>query len=503
MANPLIWQIFLGVAFLAAVVLGIYSVRTWRAWDIVAGFLVFLAGLGFLILAALSLHTRRTWLRQVSSLETRYQQLQQQTQEQLHGDPTEVPQVTPSLTSLRAQLSRLVIDRGRVWRDVVPTGADANGNVNITITADAAAKHQIKDRMVLYAFREANLEGTSVVASDVKVPVAFVGEFHVTGVTDTGITISPSRPMEPDQQAQLTVGGATWSLYEKMPLDSHQVFTQSGSSRTEQEGQPVYGEINEQQVREAFTVVQNNLPEQTRVPAERLEETINNFVRDGKRATATDEPQSVFQKVRFEKEHKVQVDPLAAAAGAAPAEGAPRKFSDYFDPSGLAEAPILQRSDDDFVTIKPGTVVVLPPDTAGALISEGVATLLEPVYIRPLTDFAVALNTFFDRMNRTVQRIQAVRYNTATLQAAKAKVDQMTIYRQQERVKVEQDLEKVTFEVDQLNVLTDAVQQQLNQIRARMVGLYRENLQLVEYLQEAQRIITEQVEQSVADATRR
>lgn len=501
MDNPLIWQIFLGIVVLAALVLGAYSVRTWRPWDIVAGFLVFFAALGFFILAALSLHTRRTWLQQVAQLESRYETLREQERTNLYGIPTEVPRVTPSLSSLRSQLARLLIDRGRVWRDTVPGTPAGDGTVPVTITADAGTPHPITERMVLYAFREAPIDGR-------RVPVAYVGEFQVASVTDTAISLRPSRQLTADQLAQLSVGEATWSLYEKMPTDSHLAFSNlDPMPRSEAEGQPAFGEVDEEAVRAVFTAVQSNLPAESQMPADRLEETINQFVRDGTRAAENDAPEAVQLKVRFDKEHQVQVDQLAQpmpeqeAAGGD--EGGPRKFSNYFNPQGLAEAPALQRPDDDFVTIRPGTVVVLHQEAANQLIRDQVATLIEPVYVRPLTDFTVALNTLHDRLVRTLQRIEAVRYNTATLQGAKEKIDRLAIQRQQERANVEADLTKVKYELEQLTALGNAVAQQREQLRRQMVGAYNESLRLADYLRQAQEIITEQVERSVADAARR
>lgn len=487
MDNPLLWQIILGVLVLAALVLGGLSTKTWRAWDVVAGYLVVLTAVALLILASASLKTRRTWLQQVSQLQQRYDTLVQEEQKLLHGDLTETIQVTPSLRSERYKLTRLLIDRGRVWRSCLP-GAPEQGSVAVQVVEDPAASHQITAGMVLYVFREAPVdeEGSMLV------PAAYVGEFRVTGANETGVVLTPTLSLNPGQLAQLGFGGSTWSLYEKMPSDNHRLFTDTDiTPDLQREGAPIFGEVDEEELADVFQFVQDNLPQESQLSPERLQEVIDQFARDGQRATDVDAPETIHLKVRFLKEHTVQVDTNVA-------QGA--LTSGPFDASGAAQVEYLQRADGDSVTIQPNAVVVLTPSVANQLIQEEVCELVEPIFVRPLQNFSLALNRLYHRRLRNTQMVQAVRYNTTMLTAAKEKVDQQTIYRQQERTRVEEDLEKVQFEREKISELATTMTETRDQVLARLRELFRENIRLAKSLEAFHNAALQRADQEVESA---
>jgi heme exporter protein D len=488
MDNPLLWQIILGVVVLAALVLGGLSTKTWRAWDVVAGFLVVLTAIAFLILVSASLKTRRTWLQQVARLQQQYDTLRNDEQRLLHGDLTETVQVEPSLRSERYRLTRLLIDRGRVWRSCTPGNPD-QGIVPVQVIQEVGDSHQIPQNMVLHAFREAPIddEGT------MRVPAAYIGEFRVTAINEAGVMLRPTRQLSPVQVAQLGIAGATWSLYEKIPSDSQRLFTDPDTPpELQREGAPIFGEVNEEELTEVFQFVQDNLPAQGQLSAERLQEVVGQFLRSGSRATEGDSPDTIQLKVRFLQEHAVQVDTNVAQGALS---------SRPFDASGLAQVEYLQRDDEDSVTIQPGAIVVLTPSVANPLIQEGVCELVEPIYVRPLTNFSLALNRLYHRRLRNTQIVEAVRYNTGMLSAAKEKIDQQTIYRQQERTRVEEDLEKLKFEREQITQLAEAVTKARDDVLDRLRSLFTENLRLAQSLETFHRETLERMDREYESVT--
>src|SRR5687768_208540 len=114
------YLILLGILALLALVFGILSVKTWRWPDIVAGFLVFLAAMGFVILLSASMHERGRQLRELASQQARFKKNHEENERLLHGDRTEAGSVD-SYTTLSTKLSRFLLDRGRVWRECAPT----------------------------------------------------------------------------------------------------------------------------------------------------------------------------------------------------------------------------------------------------------------------------------------------------------------------------------------------------------------------------------------------
>ena len=487
MDNPLLWQIILGVLVLAALVLGGLSTKTWRAWDVVAGYLVVLTAIAFLILASASLKTRRTWLQQVSRLQQQFDTLQADQQKLLHGDLTETVQVTPSLRSERYKLTRLLIDRGRVWRNCVPAAAEPDA-VMVQVIQEAGATHQIPANMVMYVFREAPLEDGGML-----VPAAYIGEFRVSTVNEAGVVLSPTQQLTPGQRAQLGFGGATWSLYEKMPTDSHRLFTDTDiAPDLAREGAPIFGEVDEEELTEVFQFVQDNLPQESQLPPERLAEIVNRFARDGQRATDVDSPDTVQLKVRFLKEHTVQVDTNVAQGALS---------SGAFDASGSAQVEYLQRADGDSVTIQPDAIVVLTPSVANQLIQQEICELVEPIFVRPLSNFSLALNRLYHRHRRNVQMVQSVRYNSTLLGAAKEKLDQQTIYRQQERTRVESDLEKVKFEREQISQLAQTMTEVRERLLSQLRQLFEDNIHLAKSLEAFHQAVISQTDREVESAT--
>ena len=137
--------------------------------------------------------------------------------------------------------------RGRVWTatrgQVTPAG-------EVSVTIDKPDPHEIKDKAILYAFEAKPAEEGG----------AYLGQFKVTGISGKTLALAPvDRILAPEIQ-RLEQSQAPWLLCEVIPTDRSWVFAG----------------LNEEQLAKL-------IPESSRAA----------YIRNGKAATDTDDPDSV------------------------------------------------------------------------------------------------------------------------------------------------------------------------------------------------------------------
>lgn len=501
MDNPLVMQIVLGLLVLMALVFGGLSIKTWRAWDVVGGFFVFLGAVSFLVLLSVSLKARRHWLKTLDQHQTENSRLLAEQERLLYGDLADVTQSEDSLRGVTAKLSRFLVDRGRVWRDCVPSPLGGDGTITVTVTGAAAGDpHPIPPNFILHVYRELPA------ADNVVLPAFYIGEFQVVSADETTVKLKPTllspsllvgtRAQGAEFQnnfAATMIENATWALYEMLPPDGHRAFNDPDDlADLSVEGEPIFGEVQEAQIRQTFQQVLQNPFASIQPPSpQQLEALISQYLRDGKRAEASDPQDQVHLKVEFLKDHTEKVDTDVAQDILS---------ETFFDSQGQAQVDFLRRGDDGTVTLKTGAVVVLPQEQANQLIRDGVCKLVEPIYVRQLTDFSKALHTQFDRWVDTQKKIAATNYNNQQMTAANQLTNQMIQTRQDERTKLESDLQYMTYERDQLAALREALEAQLAQLRDEIRGLLATNLALEQDLETTQQRISDQVDRAVEQA---
>src|SRR5690606_19313084 len=192
---------------------------------------------------------------------------------------------TASIRSVRAEISRVLVDRGRVWRNCIPGNFDGQTVTVTTSPADPAGAaapkpNNIAPKTVLYAFKEIPN------AENILVPSVYVGEFQVTAATDTTVTLSPNLPLDSEQLQQARTNDASWALYEIMPVDGHEFFAG----------------MSEEQLR---ALIPNP---GYRIPEAEYNEMIQSYARTGGPATDDDSPDHKWARVRFKQKKSVDVD---------------------------------------------------------------------------------------------------------------------------------------------------------------------------------------------------
>jgi hypothetical protein len=122
-----------------------------------------------------------------------------------------------SLRSLRAALDRELFMRGRVWRDVRPakrpTEPNEKGEFELMVDM-ASEQHQLTDKMVLYLFEEKLAQDGG----------RYLGEFRVSGVGGKQVTLNPAKKMDQEEYNRLVKSSGPWVIYERLPMDRHDLF---------------------------------------------------------------------------------------------------------------------------------------------------------------------------------------------------------------------------------------------------------------------------------------
>jgi len=245
--------------FCLFVFLTVMCTKTWRWFHVTMIFFVFIASNFLVTIAAVSLRTHSSWRRDHDKKSQTLQQLKSDYQAMSQGDRSKevvkesidrrADDIPQNMFDVRSKLTRVMMDRGRVWRgaSVQSVGNNADWQKVEIKLATVENPNQIQGAgTVLYAFKETLAPDEDVVADEVdemameddpeavpvappapvKVPVVYMGEFRVVnagaGDVTLGWTYAPSRV----QRMHMNFADkTTWVLYEKMPVDGHQLFS--------------------------------------------------------------------------------------------------------------------------------------------------------------------------------------------------------------------------------------------------------------------------------------
>lgn len=184
----------------------------------------------------------------------------------------------PGVLQLRADLQRVVADRGRVWIGIKKAGRPGpDGEIRVMTDPQL-----LQARPGTVPFQVAVTPDTLVYAFDDSPPrpgqpaSPYLGQFKVTATNEqAGATLAPTEKLTPDELKRVAAPAASWSLYEQMPVDNYQSF----------EGRPP------QEL--AGLLPKGSLPE---------------YQRTGSKAQANDAPGNVWTRVEFTKAHEVDAD---------------------------------------------------------------------------------------------------------------------------------------------------------------------------------------------------
>jgi hypothetical protein len=176
-------------------------------WNKVLLWLIGLASIGFLILAARSLQTHAYWLDTAQKLQKSIGDEGAKTG--LMGKNLELK---TEIAKARLDLHRWLVDRPQVWSNCAVQVNKANATVVAAI--DSPIPHGIPGSGTLFAFEEPTANS----------PGRYMGEFNVMKADERQILLQPAYPLTPFEIKKLTESRGPWSFYNALPQDNHDSF---------------------------------------------------------------------------------------------------------------------------------------------------------------------------------------------------------------------------------------------------------------------------------------
>ena len=418
------------ILILASFVFTFLGARTWHWGYVLLVEAIFLATVGFFLLAAETLRINAVLRSQVNKQQLEFDQLTADNQGLLDGTddskvlarlsnsepPTKMPEDAgdiPSIEQLNHDLLIAVRDRGRIWRNVIPAGIDPKtGAVRVTFAAPPrpavpnpespedgppaaaapappTAVDSVKKDTVVFLFEDGPPQ--PLAANGAPRPPQFLGEFTVAQVAPQQASLLPVHQMQPNDMEirRLAASRGPWVMYETMPVDRYEFYANKKEDELKQ-----------------------LIPKQS----------LNEYLRHGKEATADDDP---FRKL------------------------------------GLDE-----------------NGVPLPPDQIGKA-----AKLL---YQRRLREYAAEFDELARRRVAMLTDIDAVNKDIAQLIVAQEIADKLKTERTAEVVKLTADLDKLKMESAAIIAHLGKVQELLAKARQLTADTLKRNRELVAELAASQ-----------------
>ncbi|HVT30834.1 MAG TPA: hypothetical protein VHE81_22705 [Lacipirellulaceae bacterium] len=391
------------VLALASFVIAFFSARTWHWSYVLVVEALFLASLGFFLLATETVRINAVYRseinrtqKQLDTVEAQNNALQDGTNDgaiigQLSGGETPVKtskdkqgsEEIESLADLNHELLIATRRRGRVWRNAKRTAPPNAQTGAVTVALPAPTPAGMKAPTVVYVFEEGAPQ--SPAPNGTPRGPQYLGEFSVTQAGPQQATLQPTLPLDRFQLQRLATSHTPWVIYETMPMDQHDIFAG----------------ISEQQLKQL-------LPKQS----------VNEYLRDAKPATANDDPTRV---VGYDADNKRL-------------------------PSGV------------------------------------LSKATKKIYERRLHDYALEFDQLSHRRIAMLTDIDAVKKDIARLTEAQTSAKQLQAYREDERKKLNTDLAGITKEKQAIANHLAQVNKLLARARELTADLLRRNEQLAQTL---------------------
>lgn len=228
----IIWIVIL-LLFLTSIVAAYFGSRYWHWAHVTLVVLIFLAAVGYFVLAAETLRINSALRKQANTLEAQLAQAKaniealdrgtknSQIINQLSGLEVKIPEdaeEVPSATELEHQLHLVTRLRGQVWRKVAPAGFDPQtGTVSVTIESPQPAG--ITADKILFLF-----EDGPPTQPDPNQGPQYLGEFRVTEAAGQEVKMVSVNLLDDAEKQRIARSPGNWALYETMPVDQAELF---------------------------------------------------------------------------------------------------------------------------------------------------------------------------------------------------------------------------------------------------------------------------------------
>jgi hypothetical protein len=231
-SSLIIWIVIL-LLFIASLVAAYFASRYWHWAHVTLVVFIFLAAVGYFVLAAEVLRINAVLRKQANDLEAQLAQAKSnidaldrgskstQVINQLLGLEVHIPEEAeevPSTSELEHRLYLVTRLRGRVWRKVAPAGFDPQtGTVKVTV--ESPQPSGIEPGRIMFLFED----GPPAHPDPTQGP-QYLGEFRVTDAAAQQVTLVTVNELDGVEKERLARSPGNWALYESMPVDQLDLF---------------------------------------------------------------------------------------------------------------------------------------------------------------------------------------------------------------------------------------------------------------------------------------
>ena len=227
-----IWIVIL-VLFLVAVVGAYFASRTWHWAHVLVAVSIFLAAIGYFVLAAemLRIHAilrtqANTVQQELDKVTARNEALREGTRDaqvinDLAANELHVPEAAeqlPSIADLEHRLHMETRIRGKAWRKVAPAGFDLQTGA-LRVNVESPQPSGIEPDTILFVFEE----GEPALPDPTRGP-QYLGEFRVVDVAGPQVTLESIQQLDEFEGRRLAAARGPLALHETMPVDRYSLF---------------------------------------------------------------------------------------------------------------------------------------------------------------------------------------------------------------------------------------------------------------------------------------
>jgi hypothetical protein len=182
-------------------------------WNKVFAGLIAVAALVYVYMAASTMKIHKYWHQSKVAHQNAIDAVKRENVAMVEGVAGDAS--SPGIRRLRLDVHKMVLNRGRVWRNCTARVTNAETGV-LSVTTDQPQPHGIADKSVLYLFSQADFQKGG----------RYLGEFRVTGVDEAKkmVALQPSMKLSERELKRLADQKGSVVMYEIMPADTHQAF---------------------------------------------------------------------------------------------------------------------------------------------------------------------------------------------------------------------------------------------------------------------------------------
>jgi hypothetical protein len=500
------------VVLLLYVLLAYFAARTWQVWHVVLLVFLFLFSFFFFVLASATLKVQQRWRSQYVAA-TR--EIENERENNLRLTMGSLGGEEPGETQLRGDVKRMLVDRGRVWRNlrladlgegqlVLDASAWSQSGCRPASTQDqdAAAEDDQSDdstppaegppdegaaaqappaigldvNAVVYAFKEAPLgtlpqplqaillrqsqggdeasesDGDGAVGQQLcNVPTFYMGEYKVIAGADANPNAITLAPT--------------------MPLSEDQIQQLQDANTTWMlyevmpvDDHDVFSGLTAEQLSQLIPIGD--------IDAERYRALIESYDRDREQGNDQDPPERKWMTVKFTQPEAIDVDvEVPADAGQQPLPDS------LFDPSGRSLVATLSQGQK--TEFQKGDEATFDFATALELISQGKAERVQPIFHRRLRDYAHTFRSLNADLDELSLQMELAQNDLDKLSSSITQLQTQLGFQTQQSEFITSDLEGLNRERQILGQYLGGLEKAWSQLRGELSRLYRTNRELV------------------------